>query len=286
MHRALLLAASLGLACTGAAAAPVTADFGYTVDQDGGRALDLDLSLAPTDRLTLSAGAGQTRGGDQTASLDGTRFNLGASLHGERTGLSLAWDDFRDDSSYTAATLAARAWFSAGDFEFALLGRRRDIGVDVTLELPLRTVRRELDFSGTGLGVQLGFAGERFNAYVMALGYDYDQGFDDFIGLIHSPQLALRPRIEALAGSFITQTQGAIDRQSGAGVEFGAGRQSIAVDLSYAHDAVLDAGSTSVAVTFRRAQTAHFDWALTGGLVDSDAFGDIGFLGVEIGLAN
>jgi hypothetical protein len=49
---------------------------------------------------------------------------------------------------------------------------------------------------------------------------------------------------------------------------------------------VLDAASGSVAVTLRHAQNAHLDWALSGGLVDSDAFGDIGFLGVQIGLAN
>ena len=55
---------------------------------------------------------------------------------------------------------------------------------------------------------------------------------------------------EALVGSFITQAQGAIDRQAG------------------------------------RAQSTHFDRGLTAGLVDSEAYGDVGFLSAQIGLAN
>ena len=79
---------------------------------------------------------------------------------------------------------------------------------------------------------------------------------------------------------------GAIDRQAGVGCEFSLGRQSVGLDLSYVHDAMLDSDSQSLAVTWRRAHTAHFDWGLSAGLASSDAFGDIGFLGVEIGLAN
>jgi hypothetical protein len=288
MHRFVngALVALLVIAGGNAQAAALSAELGYTVDQDGGHALDLDLSLAPTRYLTLYAGAGQSQGSEATSDLTGTLFNAGASLHGERAGLSLAFDSFDDSSNYQARTLAARAWLAAGDFEFALLARQRDLAVEVTLELPLRTVRRELDFAGTGAGLQVSFARESFSAYAMALRYDYDQDFDDFIGLINSPQLELRPRIEALVGSFITQTQGAIDRQAGVGCEFGFGRHSLAVDLSFVHDAVLDAGSSSLALGYRRAQNAHFDWGLTAGMVDSDAFGNIGFLGVQIGLAN
>lgn len=288
MHRSSSwpLAAALLFGCAIAGAAPVTADFGYTLDQDGGYALDADFTLAPSEHLTLSAGAGHSRGSEDTSGLTGTLYSLGASLDGGRAGASLGYDVFDDSSNYQARTLAARAWLTAGDFEFALLGRRRDLSVQVTLELPLRTVQRELDFAANGAGLQVAYTNESFSAYAMALEYDYDQDFDDFLALIDSPQLELRPRIEALVGSFITQTQGAIDRQAGVGCEFAFGRDSLAVDLSYAHDAVLDAASSSLALTWRRAQTAHLDWGLTAGLVDSDSFGDIGFLGMQIGLAN
>lgn len=269
-----------------AQALPVTADFNYLRDEDGGQSLDADFSVAPTERLTLHAGAGHSRGSEQTSDLSGTLLSGGASWRARRGGAALSWDSFDDSSNYQAATLGARAWLTAGDFEFALLGRRRDVSVDVTLELPLRTLRREVEFAGAGAGLEVAWSGDTVNAYVMALEYDYDGDFDRFVDLIRSPELAQRPRIEALLGSVVTQTQGAIDRQAGVGCEFSLGRQSLGLDFSYVHDALLDSDSQSLALTYRRAQSAHFDWGVSAGLVSSEAFGDIGFLGVEIGLAN
>jgi hypothetical protein len=267
-------------------AAPVTARLGYTADQQGGYALDADFSIAPLERLTLSAGAGHSQGAEATGDLTGTLYDLGLSWHGERAGISLKYDAFDDSSNYKAGTLGARAWLAAGDFEFALLGRRRDHSVEMVLELPLRTLRRELEFSATGAGLEVAYKREDFSAYVMAMQYDYDESFDDFLDLISSPVVERRPRIEALASTFITQTQGAVDRVAGAGFEFGWGRHSLGLDLTFAHDAVLDSGSTSLAVSYRTVQSARVDWGISAGLVDSDAFGDIGFLGVEIGLSN
>jgi hypothetical protein len=120
----------------------------------------------------------------------------------------------------------------------------------------------------------------------MALKYDYDDDFDNFIAIINSPQLAQRPIIEALVGSFITQAQGAIDRQAGAGVERAFGRHSLALDIASVHDAMLDSSSVSAAITWRYTQSAHVDWSVTGGMVDSDAYGQIGFLGVALGLTH
>jgi hypothetical protein len=280
------LAGFMVMGAAGAIAAPLTARLGYTADQQGGFALDADFSVSPSERLTLSAGAGHSQGAEVTGDLTGTLYNAGLSWRGERAGISLAYDAFDDSSNYQAGTLGARAWLAAGDFEFALLGRRRDLSVEVVLDLPLRTLRRELDFSATGFGLELGYAREDFSAYVMALQYDYDESFDGFLELIRSPVLERRPRIEALVGTFITQTQGAIDRLAGAGCEFGWGRHSLGLDLTFAHDAVLDSGSTSLALSYRQVESARIDWGLSAGLVDSDAFGGIGFLGVEIGLSN
>lgn len=281
-----LLALLLVLECAQAQSAPLTARVGYTADQEGGYAIDADFSLAPTERLTLFAGAGRSQGAEATGDLTGSLYNLGAAWRGRRAGVSVNYDAFDDSSNYQAGTLGARAWLAVGDFEFALLGRRRDLAVEVTLELPLRTLRRELDFSANGVGLEIAFTRDDFSAYVMGLQYDYDESFDDFLDLLDSPLLDRRPRIEALVGTFITQTQGAVDRLAGAGCEFGSGRHSVGVDISYAHDAVLDSGSTSLALSYRQAQSAHVDWGLSAGVVDSDAFGDIGFLGVEIGLSN
>jgi hypothetical protein len=276
------------LVCIGAQAlaVPLSGNVAVTVDDAGGRSVDADFSISPNDHLTFSAGAGQSNGTDETAELRGTLLNVGASLHGDRTGMSLSYDRFDDSSNYISATLGARAWLTAGDFEFALLGRQRDMGVELTLALPNRTLRREADFSAVGGGLQVTYARGNFTAYLMALEYEYDDDFNQFLDLVDSPQLEQRPRIEALLGSFLTQAQGAIDRQWGAGVERSFGRHALALDMAWVHDAIIDASSTSLALTYRHAQSAHIDWNVSGGMVDSDRYGNIAFLGVGLGLTN
>jgi hypothetical protein len=267
-------------------AVPLTADFGYTVDEHGGYGLDADFSLSPGEHWTLSASAGHSEGTPESGNVSGTLLGVAASFHGERAGISLSYDLFDDSTNYQAGTLAARAWLAAGDFEFALLGRRRDLSAGLTLRLPLRDSIREVKFAANGVGLSVSYGTGNFNAYVMGLEYDYDQEFDDFVGLLDSPQLEDRPRLEALVTSFISQAQGTIDRQAGAGIEYGFGRHSLALDVSFVHDAVLDADSSSLAVTWRHARSAHLDWGLTAGLVDSEQFGDIAFAGVGVGVAN
>jgi hypothetical protein len=284
---AAVLGCAVALQLAGAAhGVPMTANFAVSGDDAGGLMIDADFTVSPTEHLTLMAGAGHSSSPVETVELRGTLLNAGASLYGDRAGVAIGYDLFDDNTNYHAGTLGARAWMRAGDFEFTLLARHRDLGVEVTLDLPLRTVRREMEFSAVGAGLQVGFNRGNLNAYAMTIGYDYDEDFDDFLDLAGSPLLDRRPRVEALLGSFLTQAQGAIDQQTGAGVEYGVGRHSLALDLSYVHDAVLDASSVSVVLTFRRAQSAHLDWSVSTGLADSEAYGSVAFLGVMFGLAN
>lgn len=278
--------ALLATFCATAQAVPMNGAFSASTDDTGGRSFGADFSVSPGEHVTLSAGAGYSAGSDETADLTGTLLNAGLSLHGERGGFSLSADSFDDSSNYQTRTLGARGWLAAGDFEIALLGRRRDLSVELTLQLPQRTARRDVDFSALGGGLELSYSRGNINAYVSGITYDYDDDFDRFITLANSPQLALRPRIEALVGTFLTQAQGTIDRQYGAGVERTFGRHSLALDLASVHDAILDAGGVSVALTWRYARSARLDWSVTGGLVDSDTYGDIGFVSVGLGISN
>jgi hypothetical protein len=284
-YRSLAVLLLLGAAAP-SLAVPLAADFGYTVDEHGGYGLDADFSLSPGEHWTLSASAGHSEGAPENGDISGTLLGVAGAFHGERAGVSLSYDLFDDRSNYQAGTLGVRAWLAAGNLEFALLGRRRDLSAGLTLRLPLRVASREVDFSANGVGLSVSYGNENLNAYLTALEYDYDREFDDFVGLLDSPQLEDRPRLEALVTSFISQAQGIIDRQAGAGIEFGFGRHSVAVDVSFVHDAVLDADGSSFAVTWRHARSAHLDLGLTVGLVDSELFGDIAFVGGSIGLAN
>jgi hypothetical protein len=281
-------AAALLLACAAARgeAWPVHATFGATADDAGGTSLDAGVAFDPGERFSFHLGVGHSSIPDHTGDLSGTLLDLGASLHGERFGVATSFSAFESDSNYRARTVGLRAWIAAGHFDLALLGRHRANDVLLTLDLPMRTGRREVEFTGTGGGLQVGFARGDFHAYVMALRYDYDEELDRFVELANSPQLASRPRIEALVGSFMMQAQGAIDRQAGAGLERLFGRHSLALDVAAVHDAILDSGSVSVALTYRRTRSARVDWSISAGMIDSDELGGTAFAGFEVGLSN
>jgi len=269
-----------------AGSVPLNADFSATVDDAGGHSIDADFTFSPTERLNFNLGGGQSTGADDTANLRGTLLNAGVSLHGDRAGAALTYDRFDDSSNYQSSTLGGRLSMTAGDFEISLLGRRRDMSVELTLDLPNRTLSRSVDFAAVGGGLQLAFSHGNLSGYATGVTYDYDDDFDDFLALEQSPQLAKRPLIEALVGSIVTQAQGAIDRQFGAGVELTFGRHAIGVDVSSVRDAIDDTTSTSVALNWQYAQSAHLDWTLSGGMINSDRYGDLGFVGVSVGIGN
>ena len=206
-----VLAVLLSAPAVQAGSAALNADFSATIDDAGGNSIDADFTLAPTESLSFNLGGGQSTGADATANLRGTRLNAGMSFHGDRAGAALSYDRFDDSANYQSATLGGRLSIAAGDFEVSLLGRRRDMSVELTLDLPNRASSRSVDFSAVGGGLQLPFSHGNLSVYAVGVRYDYDDDFDRFLALPQSPQLSSRPRIEALVGSFITQTQGAIE---------------------------------------------------------------------------
>jgi hypothetical protein len=160
------------------------------------------------------------------------------------------------------------------------------MGIELRLDLPLQTLRRELEFSAFGTGAQLSFTNDDFSVYGMALAYDYDDDFARFLALPNTPLAERRPRIEALYGSFILQAQGAIDRQAALGGEYSFGRHSLALDVVRLHDAVADASSTSIGLTWHHFRSSHLDWSVTAGMVDSAIVNDLAFVSVALGLHN
>ena len=157
-----IAACALGMcAANGARAVELGANFAVSADDTGGYGVDADFTLTPTENIDLRATAGYSTGPDDVGDLAGTVFGAGASLHGKHMGVTLDYDRFDDPTSYRVSTLGARAWFDAGDLRISLLGRQRDMGVELTLELPLRVLRRTVNFSALGAGLELMYSGDK-----------------------------------------------------------------------------------------------------------------------------
>jgi hypothetical protein len=271
---------------TGARAVDLGATFTMSGDDTGGYGIDADFALSPSESLTLRALAGYSTGPDDVGDLAGTVLGGGVSLHGEHLGVTLDYDRFEDPTSYRVATVAARAWFDAGDLRISLLGRQRDMSVALRLDLPQQVVRRNVDFSALGAGLELTWTRGDFGAYLMALDYEYDDAFERFVAIDDGPLAERRPRIEALLGSFIMQAQGAIDQQGAAGMQYSFGRNALALDVSTVHDAIIDESSTSYMVSWQRVHSARLDFAVFAGIIDSISLGNVGFIGCTLGISN
>jgi hypothetical protein len=82
------------------------------------------------------------------------------------------------------------------------------------------------------------------------------------------------------------QAQGAIDQQAAAGVQYGFGRNAVALDVSTVHDAIIDEHSASYMVSWHRLHSTRMDWSVSAGLIDSMSIGNVACLTVSLGISN
>lgn len=292
---ALALLATLACAAPGALAASATDDAGAGrfsatvagfVDDADGTSLDLDLGWQPAEWLDLNAGFGNAESSSDLADLSGDSVRAGIDVHGRALGARLDWRNWRDDGQFESDTLGAELYWNAGGWSVGLLLEQRDFTVDYTVTLLNRVVARSVDFEGTGIGAQATWSGERWNGYLRGVGYDYDDTLDRVLAAAQSPNLARFPRIQALVGSLLTRSAGAIDHDFGAGIERSFQRSGLRLDFAMTRDAISGADSRSISVGWRYALSPRFDLDATLGQSDSDDLDGVGFAGLALTFRN
>lgn len=259
---------------------------GALVDDQSSRNFDLDATFDPNEHWTLSAGFGQSDSSSDLSDLTGTSFRAGFDAHGERFGFGASFEQWEDSGSFTSQTLHARASLRAGDFEFGLVGADRSFDVDYTITLPNRSVDRTFSVDGTGFGADLSYDTERWGLYASAVFYDYGDRFDQLVTLAQSGQVTRFPRVTALVGSLLTQAQGPLDHELGAGVSHQFQRTSLSLDWTGIEDAISGATGDSVSATFGWTATPRMSLEFTAGVSSVQGFEDTTFGGVAFLLRN
>lgn len=276
-------------------AAPVRADeapgrFSATVagfvDDADGTSLDLDLNWQASDWIGLSAGFGNADSSSDLADLSGRSLRAGVDVHGSAFGARLDWRNWQDDGQFESDTLGGELYWTGGGFSAGLLLEQRDFTVDYSITLANRTVARSVDFQGTGVGAQLSYANDRWSGYLRGIGYDYDQTLDRVLAAQQLPNLARFPRIQALVGSLLTRSAGAIDHDYGVGIERSFQRSGLRLDLTQTRDAISASDSRSVSLGWRYSLTPRFEIDATVGRSDSDDLDSVGFAGLALTFRN
>lgn len=289
MHQTNLLAA-LGL-CALSIAAPATAgSFSTTVsgfvDDADGTSLDLDVYWEPADWLALAAGAGSADSSSDLADLSGDSLRASIDVRGSRLGGRLGWRNWQDAGDFESDSLSGELYWRADGWQLGLIVERRDFSVDYTVLLLGRPTLRTASFEGEGHGAQASWYGERWGGYLRAVRYDYDATLERAIAASRAPNLERFPRIQALVGSLLTRTAGAIDHDLAAGLERSFQRSGLRLDVSATRDAISGADSRSASLGYRYALTSRFEIEATVGAVDSDDLDSVGFAGLALTFRN
>lgn len=258
---------------------------GFADDADG-TSLDLDLYWAPAEWLALSAGVGSADSSAELADLRGDSLRAGIDVRSESLGGRLGWRNWRDSGDFESESISAELYWRSGGWQIGLVGEQRDFRVDYVVTVAARPDKRSADFKGQGFGALASWYGERWGGYLRAVGYDYDASLERAVAASRLPNLARFPRIEALVGSLLTRTAGAIDHDLAAALERSFERSGLRLEVSATRDTLSGADSLSANLGYRYALSPRFEIEATVGAVDGDDLDSVGFAGLALTFRN
>jgi hypothetical protein len=304
-----MVVALLGASAGTCAEQRFSAGFSALADDENGRSLDVDTTLAARDWLTLGAGLGSTRSDTVSGPLEGTSFRASADLHSERLGVRGYYRNWHSQGVDTD-TLGMRGYFTQNNLTVSILGESRGLDVDHSVEA-----------STTGWGAGASYQWSHWSAYAEGVAYRYGalsryvpapsaqtsgsssatptSGASGLPTLPIAPALpgpagaigsdlptlgqALSHQVPTLAGSFVTLNQGVFDHVLSAGLERAFSRASLRFDWTGAKDAVLGTNLNSFSAGYRYVFTPRLAGGLTLGTTES-RYGSISFGGLSFGV--
>jgi hypothetical protein len=310
MKRNIRIAIAVGLVGASAAACAeprFNATFSGLADDEHGRSVDVDTTLAARDWLTLAAGLGSTSSRATSGSLDGTSVRVSADVHSKCLGVRGYYRNWNANGMDTE-TVGVRPYFTYDNLTLSVIGESRGLDLDYVTDAS-NSQHATAHFSGTGWGAGASYRWSHWNVYAEGVAYHYgtlsryvatppDQtgnssGPTPLTGLPTLPgpaggvgsQLvqALGYRVSPLADSYVTLNQGVFDHVLSAGVERGFARASLRLDWTGVKDAVLETGINSFSASYRYVFTPRLTAGVTLGVTES-RYASVNFGGVAFGI--
>ncbi len=307
--RIAIAAGLLGASAMACAEPKFNATFSGIADDENGRSLDVDTTLAARNWLTLGAGLGSTSSRTASDSLDGTSVRLSADLHSERLGVRGYYRNW-NANGMDSEMLGMRPYFTYANLTLSIIGESRGLDVDYDTDAS-NPQRATAHFSGTGWGAGASYRWSHWNVYAEGVTYRYgalsrtvatspaqtanSPGTTPLTGL-GLPTLpgpageigsglvqTLSYRVPALAGSYVTLNQGVFDRVLSAGMERAFPRASLRLEWTGVKDAVLKTDLNSLSASYRYIFTPRLTAGVTLGLTES-RYGSVEFGGLAVGI--
>jgi hypothetical protein len=285
--RKTLIAATVA-AAFGLPAAAASLSVAGLLDGEDGTALNVDARLPLGDAWSVSAGAGKGESNVEGSEFSGTTLRASADVNVGGFGASLALQRWKDSSQLESASVRGQmGWTTDAGWSFSALVDDRRLTIDYSFTGPQGVVREaEVEFNGTGLGADVSWFGEQWNAGVRFLDYDYGRSMDRVQAALNAPTTTRAPRVQLLANSIVTRAAGAPEREISATLGRQFSRSSLQGDWVLQRDALSGTDVNSLSLTHGYEISRHVEVDTTLGFSDGGAGGTIAFAGLALTLRN
>jgi hypothetical protein len=273
------------LLCAPAGAASVT--LGTLADSEEGLSYGLDGRFSPTDNWSVGAGVGRNEssvGGEKFA---GTSLRVSTDLvmGAWFTGVSVQrWKDSNQLRSTTV--LGELGWMAANGLSVSALVDDRNLTVDYAVTVLGQLREAQIDFKGTGFGVDISWFGANWNLGARFIDYSYGRSVDRVRAAIESASTERFPRVNFLLDSIVTRAAGAPDQQFVATLGRQFSRSSLQGDWAMQRDALTHDRVNSLSLTHGYEIGAKLRLDTTLGFSDADGGGTVAFGGLALTLRN
>jgi hypothetical protein len=272
----------LGMCGMGSARAEGSLAFSGLFDSEQGRSLDVDARWSPLPSWSLGAGVGSGKSGVPGADLAGTSLRASTDLYlgGFDAGVSLqSWKDSSD--LRTRSVRAQAGWSFDGGLGVHALLDARSLDIQYTRQLALGQARQAtVQFDGDGIGAEISFAGERYNAALHFIDYGYGRSLSRVRSALSATDTTRFPRLQLLVGSLVTRAAGAPDQEAGLTVGREFSRTSLQGEWLMLRDALTGERSNSLSLVHSYQVSKHLEIDTTLGFSDGAADGTLAFGGL------
>jgi hypothetical protein len=256
------------------------------LDGEEGSAFDVDARLSLGDAWSVGAGAGKSESSLPGADFSGTSWRLSTDVNVSGFGASVALQRWNDSSQVKSLSVRGQiGWTTAAGLSFSALLDDRRLNVEYTVVGALGATRQaQVKFNGTGVGADLSYFGEHWNAGVRLLDYSYGRSMDRVQAVLAAPTTGRFPRMDLLVDSIVTRGAGAPAREVSATLGRQFSHSSIQGDWVVQRDALTGTDVYSLSLTHGYEISRHVEIGTTLGFSEGGAGGTIAYGGLALTL--
>jgi hypothetical protein len=275
---------ALAVCCATQAQAGTSLSISGLADSQDGTAFDADIGFSPTGSWSLGAGVGRSDSQLTGADFSGTslRFSGDVNVGAFNAGASL--QRWKDSSQITSVSTGGQiGWMADSGLSLGAIIDVRDMTVEYTARaIGGQTRAAEVEFTGTGLGVDVAYFGEQWNAGARFIDYSYGRSVDRVRAVLNAPTTQEFPRLQLLAESIVTRAAAAPDRELSVTLGRNFTRASLRGDWILQRDALTQVDIHSLSLTHGYRFNKHLELGTTLGFSGGDADDAIAFGGLSL----